>query len=118
MSGSPMPRLITSTPAARLARTLRSSSANMYGGIRSRRLLRRIQLLYEFLGERAPEHRDRPARELDLKFVTDVDPKLAAVEHDRDRRAAPVEDIGHGGPGRPGAAGRGLPLSPLEDPRA
>jgi hypothetical protein len=29
VSGSPMPRLITSTPAARLAAIFRSSSANM-----------------------------------------------------------------------------------------
>src|SRR5690242_19443230 len=33
MSGSPIPRLITSIPAALFAETLRSISANMYGGI-------------------------------------------------------------------------------------
>ena len=38
VSGSPMPSEITSMPAAFLAATLRSSSANMYGGIASRRL--------------------------------------------------------------------------------
>ena len=38
MSGSPIPRLITSIPASRLAATLRWSSANMYGGIASSRL--------------------------------------------------------------------------------
>ena len=37
MSGSPIPRLITSIPSACFAAILRSSSANMYGGIASRR---------------------------------------------------------------------------------
>ena len=39
VSGSPIPRLITSTPAAFFAATLRSSSANRYGGSRSSRSL-------------------------------------------------------------------------------
>ena len=62
VSGSPIPRLITSTPAARLAATLRSSSANRYGGIRSRRLLGRMQLLYEVVGQAAARTRALPSR--------------------------------------------------------
>src|SRR4029077_14623922 len=57
-SGSPMPRLITSTPAARLAAILRSSSANAYGGMRSRRLLGLIQLLRCLSGERVSDSYD------------------------------------------------------------
>ncbi len=37
MSGSPIPRLITSIPSSRFSSIRRSSSANMYGGIASSR---------------------------------------------------------------------------------
>ena len=49
MSGSPIPRLITSMPAARLSAILRSSSANMYGGIASRRLEGSVRAMVSFV---------------------------------------------------------------------
>src|SRR5437588_12594939 len=85
MSGSPMPSLITSMPAARLAEIFRSSSANRYGGICSRRLLDRIQLLQEIVGEGAAEHRHRPARQVDVQVRPHLGLQLPAVERDRDR---------------------------------
>src|ERR1019366_5917581 len=60
-SGSPIPRLITSTPAARFSSIVRSRRANAYGGMRSRRLLGLMQLLFEVLADPALEHRPRPA---------------------------------------------------------
>src|SRR5689334_2320564 len=45
VSGSPIPRLMTSTPAACFSAILRSSSANRYGVMRLRRSLGLIQLL-------------------------------------------------------------------------
>src|SRR5450755_211669 len=114
MSGSPIPRLITSTPAARLAATLRSSSANRYGGMRSRRLLDRMQLLYEFVGERSAIHRNRPAAQIDLQFLPHLDLQLAAVECDRDRRVAPLQDVCDSGARRAGPARGSLPHPALE----
>ena len=70
-------------PAARLAAILRSSSANRYGGI-----LRVagaysvvMQLLDEFIGERAAEHRHRPAGQRYVQILPHLDLELAAVEH-------------------------------------
>src|SRR5579884_110514 len=117
MSGSPIPRLITSIPAARWAATLRSSSANRYGGIRSRRLLGRIELLGELGGDRAAEHRDRPARQLDAQVLRHVDLQLTPIELDRYRRLASRQHVGDGGAGGAGSAGSRLPHAPLEDPR-
>ena len=81
VSGSPMPRLITSTPAAFFSLIFRSSSANRYGGSRSSRLLGCIQLLQEFLAQRSGVHGPRPAGHLDLQVLGHVDHELAAVEH-------------------------------------
>src|SRR5690348_13795517 len=100
-----MPRLMTSIPAAFLAATLRSSSANMYGGMRSMRLLDRMQLLDELGRELPPEHRERPAGQVDVKVLPHLDLELAAVEAHGDRRVAAGEHVGHGGPGRAGATG-------------
>src|SRR5262249_23348507 len=119
MSGSPIPRLTTSTPAARLARTLRSSSANRYGGIRSRRLLRRMQLLDEGFGECAAEHRHRPPRQFDVQLVGDLDAEHTAVKDDRDRRRGargPVHHVSDSRAGGAGSARRGPPPPALEDP--
>src|SRR5580693_6002250 len=85
-SGSPMPRLITSTPAARFSAIFRSSSANAYGGIRSRRLLGFMQLLFELLAETTREHRSRPACQVDLQILPHLDQQLAAFEHHRHPR--------------------------------
>ena len=107
MSGSPIPRLITSIPASRLSATRRSSSANMYGGIASRRFegsvramgspdcpsgpardgcaLRVAQRGGEARNELAREDRLGGADQAQVELVADLDLELAAVEHDRDR---------------------------------
>src|SRR5947209_16935406 len=112
-----MPMLITSTPAARFSAILRSSSANRYGGIWSRRLLGLMQLLDELIGERAGEHRHRPAAQRNAEVLPHLDLERSAVEHHRDGRLAAGEDMGHRRAGRAGAAGRGLADAALEDPR-
>src|SRR6516225_7011639 len=98
-SGSPMPRLITSTPAARFAAILRSSSAKAYGGIRSSRLLGLIrapswrvalgascssvlgQLVQDLLAETPREHGQRPAGQVHAQVLPHLHVELAAVEH-------------------------------------
>src|SRR5215831_14394353 len=99
-SGSPMPRLITSTPASRFAAILRSSSANAYGGIRSSRLLGltrgpsgRVvsrwlmlsailgQLVQNLLAETPREHGERPAGQVHAQVLPHVHVELAPVEH-------------------------------------
>src|SRR6478609_3330193 len=83
-SGSPMPRLITSTPAARLSAILRSSWAKAYGGMRSRRLLGFMQLLLELVAEASGEHRPRPACQVDIEGIGHLHLELTAVEgHER-----------------------------------
>src|ERR1700753_2958566 len=118
MSGSPMPRLITSMPAARLAAILRSSSANRYGGIFSRRLLGRMQLLDEIVRQGSGVDRHRPAAEGNVQILLDLDGQLAAVEHDRDGGIAAVEHVCDGRPRRTGPARGGLSDPALEDPGA
>src|SRR3954453_6736023 len=61
VSGSPMPRLITSIPCAFFSAILRSSWANRYGGMRSRRLLDLIQLLHEVVGQLGRVDGPRPS---------------------------------------------------------
>src|SRR5690242_5476068 len=119
-----MPRLITSMPAARLASTLRASSANRYGGIFSSRrlglmgrLLGGMAALDEFIREVATEYRYRPTGQRHLQILPHLDLELAAVEQHRDRRAAFGDLVGDGGTGGAGAAGRCLPHAALEDPR-
>ena len=56
-----MPRLITSTPAAFFSAIFRSSSANRYGGRRSRRYSVAFSSFSEFLAQRAGVHGPRPA---------------------------------------------------------
>src|SRR3954453_8492135 len=90
-----MPRLITSMPCAFFSAILRSSWANRYGGMRSRRLLGLIQLLGELVGERRGVHAPCPAGQ---------DPRLAPppptlgvppVEVDGHRALTALEDVGH-----------------------
>src|SRR5215218_1811853 len=116
-----MPRLITSTPAARLSATRRSSSANMYGGIASRRLdgsanpigaeiysywrVGSVQLGQgrgQLGRELARADRLGPAAEPHVELLGDLDLELAAVEHDHQRAGRPAQDGRHGG-----AAGAG-----------
>src|SRR5947208_9218577 len=105
-SGSPMPRLITSAPAARLAAILRSSSAKAYGGIRCRRSLGFTatastlaadrapaatsssscggrQLLHEHIAEPALVHGLGPSRQRHLELLVHLDLELSPVQHDR-----------------------------------
>src|SRR5580700_6411616 len=105
MSGSPMPRLITSIPASRLEAILRSSSANRYGGISSRRLLGFMQLLDEFVGQDAAVHGHGPAGQVDVQILPHFDLELAPVEDHGDRRMAATEHVRDRGASRPGAAG-------------
>src|SRR5579859_7643323 len=114
MSGSPMPRLITSIPAARLACTLRSSSANRYGWICSSRLLDRTKILHELRGHPAREHRQRPAGEPDVQILPHLDLELTTVQHHGDGRIAAPEDVGDRGAGGAGAARLGLPHPAFE----
>src|ERR1017187_9951386 len=94
VSGSPIPRLITSTPAARLAAIFCSSCANRYGGICSRRLLGCMQLLDEVIGQAAAEHGQSPAAQIDVQILSYLDLELAAVQHHGDRRISAAQ---HGG---------------------
>src|SRR3954470_10238019 len=84
-SGSPMPSEMTSMPAARFSRTLRSSSANRYGGMRSRRLLGCMQLLEEFVGQLPPVYRDGPTGQVHVQILVDLHPELTPVEAHRHR---------------------------------
>src|ERR1700722_3485395 len=121
-SGSPMPRLITSTPAARLSAILRSSWANAYGGMRSRRLLGFMQLLFELLADTPLEHRSRPACQVDVQILAHLDLQFAAVEHNghgaRPQRRLVCAGVGHRRARRARARGERLPHTALEDPRA
>src|SRR5665213_4037843 len=109
-----MPRLITSTPAARLAAILRSSSANAYGGMRSRRLLGLMQLLHEVVTQAAVKYGSRPACQIHTQILPHLDLQLAAIEHDRDGSAplsspSPAEHVCDRGARGAGARGQRLP---------
>src|SRR5215217_5351857 len=118
VSGSPIPRLITSTPAARFSLIFRSSSANRYGGRRSSRLLGCIQLLEEFLAQRPRVHGTRPAGQVHMEVLAHVDHELAPVEH-HGHRAVHTTQGGRHGRARGAGAGRHRLADPaLEDPRA
>ena len=86
--GSPMPRLITSTPAAFLSAILRSSSANRYGGRRSSRAARlhaSLRASRKLAAELARVHGHRPAGQVHVQVLAHLDLELAAVEVDGDR---------------------------------
>src|SRR5579871_4742873 len=97
VSGSPMPSVITSTPAARFSAIRRSSWANRYGGMRSRRSLCLIELLAEFSGERPREDGQRPAGQGHVQMVPDRDLELTAVEADQHPRGSAGEVVSDGG---------------------
>src|SRR5271165_1633859 len=84
---------MTSTPAARLAAILRSSSANRYGGMRSRRSLGCMQLLEEFGAERRPVNGHGPAGEGQIQIAVDLHHELAAVETHGHRRATAAQHV-------------------------
>src|SRR5437764_10176167 len=100
-----MPSEITSMPASRFAATLRSSSANRYGGIRSRRSLGCIQVPFKLFGQLAPVYRHCPAAQVDVQVLPHVDLQLAAVEADGDLAVAPAQNMGDGRAAGPGAGG-------------
>src|SRR3954452_19185836 len=95
-SGSPIPSEITSTPCAFFKAILRSSSANRYGGIRSRRSAGCMQLLDELVGELAPVYGDGPAGQVDVQVLLHLDLELAAVQLHGHGRVAAREHVGHG----------------------
>ena len=121
-SGSPMPRLITSTPAARFAAILRSSWANAYGGMRSRRLLGLMQLLFEVLAEvPANTGRAQPVRVTCRSSPTSTSSSPPSSETTTVAVRAPrllILGVGDGGAARAGPRGQRLPHPALEDPRA
>src|SRR5580658_8193850 len=102
VSGSPMARVITSMPAARFSAMRRSSWANRYGGMRSRRSLCLIELLAEVVGEGAREHGHRPAGHGDVQLLADCDGQLPAVQADEDLGGAAGEVMGDRGAARAG----------------
>src|SRR4051794_39903795 len=97
VSGSPIPRLITSTPCSLFAAIFRSSSANRYGGIRSSRLLCLTQFLQELAGELAPVDGHGPAGQVDVQVLSDGDLEVAAVEVDRNGAVDAPDDGRHRG---------------------
>src|SRR4051812_30552743 len=84
VSGSPMPRLITSMPCALFSEIFRSSSANRYGGRRSSRSLVFTKFLQEFIGERPAVHGDRPSGQGHVHVLPHLDLEFAAIELDGD----------------------------------
>src|SRR4051812_4357672 len=112
-----MPSEITSTPASFFSRTLRSSSANRYGGRRSRRLLGCMQLSHQFLADSSSVHGPGPAGQVHVQILPDGDLELTAVERDGHRALYPAQHRGDGGAGGPGAGRHRLPHPALEDAR-
>src|SRR5690348_9347619 len=74
-----------------------------------------MQLLDELVGQLAPVYRDRPAGQVDVQVVGDLDLELAPVEADSHGRVAATQDGGDGGAAGPGAGGERLPRAALED---
>ena len=120
VSGSPIPSEITSTPAAFFSAILRSSCANRYGGIRSRRSTRSACSSFrKSSDERAREHGDRPAGQVHVQVLAHLDvssPPSSA--HGRPRDVAAAQHVRDGGAGRAGAGGERLADAALEDARA
>src|SRR3954466_4127033 len=86
-----MPRLITSMPCAFFSAILRSSWANRYGGMRSRRLLDLIQLLHEFIAHLSGVDGARPAGQVHVQVLADLHLEVAAVEVHRHRALAAAQ---------------------------
>src|ERR671918_2663785 len=89
-SGSPMPREITSMPAARSVSILRSSSAKRYGGTPSRRL---ANFTEQLLRDLAPANFLSGPRQRGVEGVVERDEQVASDEVDRHRAFAPA--VGH-----------------------
>src|SRR4051812_11284394 len=84
----------------------------------ARRNLQGGELGLELRAQLAAADRDRPAGQVDVQVLGDVDEQLAAVEDDGHRRVAAAQHVGDGRAGRAGPAGQRLPHPALEDPRA
>src|SRR3954468_5623320 len=112
-----MPRLITSIPCTFFSAILRSSWANRYGGMRSRRLLDLIQLLDEFVGQVRGVNRPRPACQVHVKVLPHFHLEVTAVEVHRHRALAAAQHERDGGSRRAGARRERLAHAALEDPR-
>ena len=84
---------------------------------RARVALERLERRDEPGVELRREHRDRPARQVDVQVLADVDRQLPAVEMHRDGRVAAAQDVRDRGAGRAGPGGERLPHAALEDPR-
>src|SRR5215203_5523005 len=104
-----MPSEITSTPAAFFSETLRSSSANRYGGRRSSRLLARMQLRHQLVTHLSSVDRPGPACQVDVQVLAHVHLELAAVERDGHGAVDAAQHGGDRGAGRAGARGHRLP---------
>src|ERR1035437_8079099 len=117
-----MPKLITSTPAARFSAILRSSCAKAYGGMRSKRFLGLIKLLCELVAEAPLAPGPRPACQVDVQVLPHLYLQLAAVEHDGHTSVLAGEPgFEHVGDRRSGGArarGQGLADAALEDASA
>src|SRR5215211_954789 len=98
-----MPSEITSMPCALLSAIFCSSWANRYGGIFSRRLLGFMKLLDEFRREHAAVHGHRPAGQVHVQVLPDLDLQVATVQVDGDRRVATAQDERDSSAARAGA---------------
>src|SRR3954447_4932438 len=110
-----MPSEITSMPCAFLSAILRSSWANRYGGMRSRRLLGLIQLLPELVAERGRVDALRPAGKGHVQVLAHLDLEIAPVEVDGHGALAALQHVGDGRAARTRAGRQRLPHAALED---
>src|SRR4051812_24253525 len=109
-----MPSEITSMPCAFLSAILRSSWANRYGGIRSRRLLGLIQLLDELFAQRRAVHAPRPAGQRHVQVLPHLHLEVAAVEVHRNGTLAAVQHVSDRGSACARARREGLADAALE----
>src|SRR5881275_346925 len=83
--------------------------------MRSRRLLGLIQLLHEFLAERAGVDAPGPAGQLHAEVVADLDLEVASVEVDGHRALAAAKHGRDRGAAGAGSGRQRLPHAALED---
>ena len=127
MSGSPTPKLITSTPAARFAAILRSISANRYGGRVSIRFATFTRLPFSPAARRGKHARSsgQPAEDLDDRSGQEHG-ALGPFDLERPARHAhgdrapgqPAQTAGDGHGARAGPACQGLADAALPDAHA
>src|SRR4051794_32094995 len=91
-----------------MAAALAMAGTNLQGG----------ELGLELRAQLAAADRNRPAGQVDVEVLADVDEQLAAVEDDGHRRVAAAQHVGDRRTGRAGPARQRLPHPALEDPRA